>query len=94
MRVLGNPLLHLDSKPEGVYAQRDNAEKLPYDELHKKITACTVEVGLLAVNDGMVSDPFLPDADAPGRAQTECDCAQKDHEDPCADKPGQTAGEL
>lgn len=66
--MLRNPLLHLDCKPEGIDTECDNAEKPPFDVVHKKIATCAIEVGLLAVYDGMISHPLLPDADGPRSA--------------------------
>lgn len=92
--MLRNPLLHLNRKPVGIDAKRDNAEKPPFDVVHKKIATCAIEVGLFAVYDGMVRHPLLPDADGPRGAYAKRNCAQQCHNYPRTDKSGKPAGEF
>lgn len=63
--MLRNPLLHLDSEPEGIDAERDDAEKPPFDVVSKETATCTIEISLPTVNDSMVRHPLLPYADGP-----------------------------
>ena len=67
--MLCDPLLHLDDEPERVYSKRNDAKEFPDYELHEEISASAVKIDLLTIYDGMVSHPFLPDADSPWRAK-------------------------
>ena len=69
MRVLGDPLLHLDREPEGINAKGDNAQQEPLDEVAEKLTAVTVKGEALSVDDGMLDVPSFLQADGPRSTQ-------------------------
>ena len=71
MRMLRDPLLELDRKPEAVDTAGDQGEQEPLDVVAEQLTAGAVEHQLMAVNIGVLCHPTLLVADSPGSADAE-----------------------
>ena len=59
MCVAGEPLLHLDNKPERIDSERDDAKKHPQNIFAEELTAFAVEVKSASVNYRVVGVPSL-----------------------------------
>ena len=77
MRVLHEPLFHVDAEPESVDAQRDDGEEEPLDVIAEKLSARAVEYQTVTVNECMLGDPFFLHADRPRSADTKRDEAEQ-----------------
>jgi hypothetical protein len=69
--MFDDPLFHFYIEPETVDAEGYNGKQEPFDIVAEKLTAGAVKIKLAAVNDRMLCDPFLLEADCPGRGNTE-----------------------
>ena len=77
MGVLYCPLLNLDTEPEAEDTYGDDGKQKPEQVLAEELSACAVEVKLLAVDDGVLRIPSLYHADYPGRSDGESDDYEK-----------------
>lgn len=79
-----NPSLHLDSKPEGIDTKSDDGKKEPLDVVTEELKSVTVEVKLLAIDNGVLSIPSFLKADCPGSADTKGEDDDKCLKNACA----------
>ena len=57
--MLGDPLLHLDGKPEGVNTEGDDGQKHPLDVVAKELRALAVKGQTVTVDHGVLDVPSL-----------------------------------
>lgn len=70
--MLGDPLLHFDTQPEGINTDRDHSKEKPLNIIAKQLPTRTVKAKLMAINGRMLYIPRLLQADRPGSADAEC----------------------
>lgn len=94
MRMLCHPLLDIDFHPEHVDAARDEAKQPPLDKAAEHLRTFTVEDDLFVVNNSMVCNPFVPDANAPRQTNAQCENIEEHDFQPCSYQTQHAAGEL
>ena len=63
--MLNYPLFHIDSEPVAVNTDSHDTEKEPFDVIAEKLSARSVKNDLMTVNDSVLCDPRLLQADSP-----------------------------
>ena len=94
MGVLSNPLLHFDIKPEAVNTKGDERQQKPLDVVAEQLAARAVKGELTAVDDGVLGQPVLLEANGPGKAKTERKGDDKALQNADADHAEKSAGEF
>ena len=74
------PFLDSNGHPEGINAERDQAEQQPLDPVSKQLHGRPVEVHSVTIDDGVFGFPAVDHADGP--RCTDAQCAN------CDDGPG------
>ena len=78
MCMLGNPLLHLDAKPEGINTKGDDGEEEPLDVVTEELSAVAIKVELSAIDLGVACNPRFLDTYRPRECETEGNHRQDD----------------
>lgn len=90
----GRPLPELDGKPQGVDAERYDAQQPPLDVVAEQLAPRPVKHHLLSVDGGVLGHPILPNADCPRKGKPYCATCKERHDDVGSYHPQQTTGEF
>ena len=70
VRVLNDPSLHLDRDPERIDPERNDAKQEPFDIRTEQLTARTVKLHLLTVDNRVLCNPSFLHANSPRNTDT------------------------
>ena len=94
MGVLGDPLLHLDGYPETVDTKGDEGQEEPLDVVTEQLSARAVKDELSSIDNGVLGDPVLLDANSPGKAEAKGEHSDQALQNADADHAEKSAGEF
>ena len=92
--MLGNPLLHLDGKPETVNTKGNDGKQEPLNEVTEKLSAGTVKSQSVTVDNGVLYQPSLFETYCPRSTDTQCEGNDKALENTDTDHTEKTACEF